>query len=185
MIIFNAHLDLAWNAIDWNRDLLQPVSEIRAREQAGSDVDLKAQRPQYRHVSRTAQGESGHLHRHVVARLFRPNLMPAIQRYAAMQPPAPVGQMAYYRTLERQGHLHGSKDWPTLEKHANAWIKNETGNEPLGFILSMEGADPFSRRKVGRWHKAGFAIIGPAHYGVSPSHGTGTEGGSSRPASRC
>jgi len=32
MIIFDAHLDLAWNAIDWNRDLLLPVAEIRRRE---------------------------------------------------------------------------------------------------------------------------------------------------------
>ena len=33
MIIFDAHLDLAWNAVDWNRDLLQPVAEIRRYEQ--------------------------------------------------------------------------------------------------------------------------------------------------------
>ena len=32
MLIVDAHLDLAWNALDWNRDLLRPVSEIRARE---------------------------------------------------------------------------------------------------------------------------------------------------------
>ena len=33
-LIFDAHLDLAWNAIDWNRDLRQPVAEIRRREQS-------------------------------------------------------------------------------------------------------------------------------------------------------
>ena len=32
MIVFDAHLDLAWNAIDWNRDLLLSVAEIRRRE---------------------------------------------------------------------------------------------------------------------------------------------------------
>src|SRR6266403_3130453 len=32
MLIFDAHLDLAWNAIDWNRDLLQPVEKIRESE---------------------------------------------------------------------------------------------------------------------------------------------------------
>ena len=32
MLIFDAHLDLAWNALEWNRDLLQPVAEIRAFE---------------------------------------------------------------------------------------------------------------------------------------------------------
>ena len=32
MILFDAHLDLAMNAIEWNRDLSRPVDEIRARE---------------------------------------------------------------------------------------------------------------------------------------------------------
>ena len=31
-LIFDAHLDLAWNAIDWNRDLQKPVTEIRRIE---------------------------------------------------------------------------------------------------------------------------------------------------------
>ena len=30
-LIFDAHLDLAWNALDWNRDLRLPVAEIRRR----------------------------------------------------------------------------------------------------------------------------------------------------------
>ena len=30
MLIFDAHLDLAWNALDWNRDLRLPVADIRA-----------------------------------------------------------------------------------------------------------------------------------------------------------
>ena len=33
-LIFDAHLDLAWNALDWNRDLLLPVHDIRQRETA-------------------------------------------------------------------------------------------------------------------------------------------------------
>ncbi|HEY7156369.1 MAG TPA: hypothetical protein VH575_20550, partial [Gemmataceae bacterium] len=32
MLIFDAHLDLAWNALDWNRDLLLTVADIRKRE---------------------------------------------------------------------------------------------------------------------------------------------------------
>jgi hypothetical protein len=31
-LIADAHLDLAWNAIDWNRDLLRPCDEIRRQE---------------------------------------------------------------------------------------------------------------------------------------------------------
>ena len=32
MLIFDAHLDLGLNAIDWNRDLRMDVAEIRAAE---------------------------------------------------------------------------------------------------------------------------------------------------------
>ncbi|HMJ65522.1 MAG TPA: peptidase M19, partial [Candidatus Binatia bacterium] len=32
MLIFDAHLDLSMNALEWNRDLTRPIDEIRARE---------------------------------------------------------------------------------------------------------------------------------------------------------
>ena len=37
MFLFDAHLDLAMNAIEWNRDLSRPVDEIRAREASMND----------------------------------------------------------------------------------------------------------------------------------------------------
>ena len=36
-MLFDAHLDLALNALEWNRDLTQPVAELRRREQGMSD----------------------------------------------------------------------------------------------------------------------------------------------------
>ena len=33
MLIFDAHLDMAWNALEWNRDLMLPVAKIREFEQ--------------------------------------------------------------------------------------------------------------------------------------------------------
>jgi len=32
MIIVDSHLDLSWNALNWNRDLTRSVAEIRASE---------------------------------------------------------------------------------------------------------------------------------------------------------
>src|SRR5207253_19959 len=37
MLIFDAHLDLAMNALEWNRDLTRSVEEIRCREQGQTD----------------------------------------------------------------------------------------------------------------------------------------------------
>jgi membrane dipeptidase len=70
-----------------------------------------------------------------------------------------------------------------LDAHIQAWLEYEhtpaKAEPPLGFILSMEGADPvLSPEQVDEWWQAGLRIIGPAHYGLSPyAHGTGTEGG--------
>ena len=37
MLLFDIHLDLAMNAMEWNRDLTRPISEIRRREAGWDD----------------------------------------------------------------------------------------------------------------------------------------------------
>jgi membrane dipeptidase len=180
MLVFDAHLDLAWNALDWNRDLLLPVDEIRGREQAAGLTDKGRGRNT---VSFPAlrEGKVALFIATLLARLLRPNQIPAIQRYSSMEGAyaAAYGQLAYYRALEQRGVLRWIRDARTLTAHVRAWEANEEGGEPLGFILSMEGADSvLAPEQVAEWWEAGLRIIGPSHYGVSPyAHGTGTEGG--------
>jgi membrane dipeptidase len=208
MIIFDAHLDLAWNAIDWNRDLCAPVSEIRRQEQGLSDKGRGGNTVSFPELRR---GKVAVFIATLLARLVRPGAVPAFQRYTSMAAAhgAAHGQLAYYQALEIQGVLRWIKDWPSLETHVSEWEQAERGRPsaggatqdpppaiakrpslltthqapahevPLGFILSMEGADPIlSPEQVEAWWQAGLRIVGPAHYGVSPyAHGTGTEGG--------
>ncbi len=90
------------------------------------------------------------------------------------------GQLAYYRALEQEGLLRIIKDAASLNAHLRAWRADENSKTlPLGYILSMEGADPvLFPSQVEEWYEAGLRIIGPTHYGLSPyGHGTGTEGG--------
>jgi membrane dipeptidase len=180
MLIFDAHLDLAWNALDWNRDLLLPVAEIRRREEEQHMTD-KGRACNTVSFPELRRGKVAIFIATLLARLLRPGAMPAIQRYASMEAAyaAAHGQLAYYRALEQHGVLRWIKDWPGLEAHVRTWEANEDGSQPLGFILSMEGADPvLSPEQVEEWWQAGLRIIGPAHYGLSPyAHGTGTEGG--------
>src|SRR2546421_11846359 len=145
MIICDAHLDLAWNALDWNRDLRLPVAEIRRREQQ-QGMAQKGRGCGTVSFDALRKGRVGLFIATLLARLIRPNLMPAIQRYESMEGAhaAAYGQMAYYRALERQGHLRWIKDWPALKAHVDRWTTApdaELEREPLGFILSMEGAD--------------------------------------------
>ena len=37
MLIFDAHLDLAMNALEWNRDLRWPIPDIRRSEKSMTD----------------------------------------------------------------------------------------------------------------------------------------------------
>ena len=179
MLIFDAHLDLAWNALDWNRDLRLPVADIRRRER---DLGMAGKGRCVGTVSfpELRRGGVGLFIATLLARLLRPELTPQIQRYESMEAAyaAAHGQLAYYRALEAAGHLRWIKDAATLRRHVAAWRDSGEG-EPLGFILSMEGADPvLSPGQVQEWWDAGLRVIGPAHYGVSPyAHGTGTEGG--------
>jgi membrane dipeptidase len=180
MLVFDAHLDLAWNAIDWNRDLRLPVDEIRRleREQglAGKGRGLgTVSFPELR------KGKVAVFIATLLARLLRPGAMPAVQRYASMPAAyaAARGQLGYYRALESEGVLRWIRDWPTLEAHLREWKSDENGRQPLGFILSMEGADPVLKpEQVQEWYDAGLRIIGPAHYGPSPyARGHNMQGG--------
>ncbi len=178
MIVFDAHLDLAWNAIDYNRNLLSPVAEIRKIEDGMTGNGRGCNTVSFPELRR---GKVAIFIATLLARLLRPNQIPAIQRYSSMPAAyaAAYGQLAYYRALEQQGVLRWIKDKKTLEAHVRSWEAEDNGALPLGFILSMEGADPvLSPEQVEEWFKAGLRIIGPAHYGVSLyAHGTGTEGG--------
>lgn len=181
MIIFDAHLDLAWNAIDWNRDLRLPCDRIRQIEHNAGMTD-KGRACNTVSFPDLRRGKVVLFIATLLPRLLRIGAMPAIQRYTSMAAAygAAHGQLGYYRGLEQEGLLRHIKDRSALDAHVKAWQADEASQTlPLGFILSMEGADSVLRPdQVEEWFQAGLRIIGPAHYGVSPyAHGTGTEGG--------
>src|SRR5438128_6001020 len=134
-LICDAHLDLAWNALDWNRDLKLPVSEIRKREQA-QGMTQKGRGCGTVSFHDLRRGRVGLFIATLLARLIRPNLMPAIQRYEAMDgaQAAAYGQLAYYRTLEKNGLLRWIKDRTSLLNHVERWCtctENDTQSDPL------------------------------------------------------
>lgn len=190
MIIIDSHLDLAWNALSWNRDLTWSVQEIRRAETGMKETTRAANTvafPEMRKgevaislatVLARAKGvviekvDSKLAHVGFVgdSRLDYQNQEMA---YAVAQ-----GQLAYYRVLEAEGQVRMIADWPSLEVHLDSWRDAGESNPPLGFILSMEGADPIvSPSQVGQWWDQGLRVVGLSHYGVSPyAHGTGASG---------
>jgi membrane dipeptidase len=79
------------------------------------------------------------------------------------------GQLAYYRLLERQGHVRMLRTAGDLKAH---WRAGD--GAPLGIILSMEGTDPIvTPDQLREWWDMGLRAAGLTHYGVG-RHGYGT-----------
>jgi membrane dipeptidase len=178
-LIFDAHLDLAWNALEWNRNLEQTVAEIREFERNYPGIVPGDGTVSYPELTRGGIGV-------VIA-----TLLPRLHRkehdltfyqgreaaYASAQ-----GQLAYYRSMERKGVLRSLPDAQSLTGHVAEWNAHLTNpgtpQPPIGYILSMEGAPPILEpAQVPEWYEAGLRIVGPAHYGPNEyCHGTGSEG---------
>ena len=176
MLIFDAHLDLAMNALEWNRDLTWSVEDIRKSERRLTDkpdrgnntVSLEAMR----------KGNIGLCVATQIARFVKKdNLLPGWnspeQAWAQTQ-----GQLSWYKEMERTGQMIQIKDKAGLQKHLELW-KNPSEELPVGYILSLEGADSIVTLKhLGIAYENGLRAIGPAHYGPGTyAHGTDSVGG--------
>lgn len=171
MLICDAHLDLAWNALQWNRNLLFSAHTIRTTERTtkinvpGLGMGAVAL-PEMR---------SGRIALSFVTLLAKSSGNPSPHSDFASPTQAygiARGQLAYYEALEAEGHAHIIKDAQALEAHMadwNAWEQSEQSEPcpPLGFVISMESADPILRpEQLEQWIRLGLRIIGPAHYGA-------------------
>jgi len=171
MLLIDGHLDLAFNALVENRDLSKPIYEIRQQE-AGKGTGTVSF-PEMR------KGEVGVCLATIFARVARKAgswfgyNSPEIT-YAMAQ-----GQLSYYRILQSQGQVRIIEDWETLSLHVEEWERPSHKDVPLGFILSMEGADPIIKPdQLDPWWEEGLRLASLSHYGVGTyAHGTGTKGG--------
>jgi membrane dipeptidase len=179
--MIDIHLDLAWSAMYFNRDLLQSISEIRAYEAGLTDEPGRARNtvtfPELR------RGKVGVCVTSLLARSGpgatrrgsnRANLDYAAQTICHSHA---KGQLAYYRLLESLGHVHILTTRAQLKSHWTEWTQSPE-TTPYGLIISMEGADPIlNPGQVEHWWQQGLRAVGPAHYGHSHyAAGTGVDG---------
>src|SRR5881394_744412 len=162
MLLFDAHLDLAMNALEWNRDLRRPIDEIRQRETGMIDKPDRGKGTVS--LSEMRRGGIGLCVATQIARIEHNAYSPVFgwrsqgQAWAQTQ-----GQLAWYRAMEETGQMAQIKDADGLKQHLRLWAETpavlsssssskETGGEkdyeddgrprlPIGYILNLEGAD--------------------------------------------
>jgi len=191
MLIIDMHLDLAMNAIEWNRDLSRPIEEIRAREEGKTDQPDRG-----RGTVSFAEMRRGGIRLCVATQIARyvapgatlPGWHSPEQAWAMTQ-----AQLAWYRAMEERHELIQIRDIEALDKHLESIsaAREPPNSEPsnreartanrgaIGYILSLEGADSIvSLRHLERAYAYGLRAVGPAHYGPGVyAQGTNATGG--------
>jgi membrane dipeptidase len=119
MFTIDLHLDLSMNALEWNRNLRLPVSDINARETGKKDLagrgGAMVSLPELR------RGHIGLVVATQIARYVAPgNKLPGWhspeQAWAQTQ-----GQLAWYRAMEAAGEMTQIRDLAGLERHLAQW----------------------------------------------------------------
>ncbi len=172
MLLFDAHLDLSLNALDWNRDLRLSAEDLRNAE-SGMD-DMPGRGAGTVTLPEMRRGEVGICVATLLAPTSRPeNPVPAWnsppQSWAHMQ-----GQIAWYRAMCAAGEMRLISDCVSMEKHLGQWKDG-----PVGYVLSLEGADPIIELSLlEELYNDGLRALGPAHYGPGRwANGTDSTGG--------
>lgn len=176
MFIFDAHLDLAMNAMEWNRDLTWSVEEIRESENGMTDKPDRGNNTVSFEAMR--KGNIGLCMATQIARyVHKDNALPGWnspqQAWAQTQ-----GQLAWYKSMEEAGELVQIRNLEQLDAHLEHW-KALSSKKPIGYILTLEGADSIVNIDyLQKSYEQGLRAIGPAHYGPGTyAHGTNSIGG--------
>ncbi len=191
VFVFDVHLDLSMNALEWNRDQRWSQEKIRRWEGHQKDrVDRGNNTVCFPEMRRGSIGlcvatqigrNSGYFHR-------LPGWASPEQAWAQTQ-----GQLAWYREMVDQGEMVQIRTVKELDAHLKLWresppcddgtpyvveSKKKPNHLPIGFILSLEGADSIVTMKhLERSYESGLRAVGPAHYGPGIyAHGTDASG---------
>ncbi len=180
MIIVDAHEDLAWNALTFERDYTRSAFETRAKEEGTSipewNGDTLLGWPEW------VQGGVAV----VFATLYSKPLRWKkdswdIRCYADAEEAHSLyrSDLAYYHRLidEHSEKFHLILDKHNLEITESAWQKADGEEQSVGMVLLMEGADGVrSPEELQEWFDGGVRILGPAWAATRYAGGTGEPG---------
>jgi len=179
--VFDGHLDLAMNALVYERDQSASVAALREREAGGVQDDRG------RCSCSLPEMQRGRVRVCVATILARAkpwvDAGRAIRRggdwpLADMAHAVATGQLAYYDLLARRGDIVPIRDRAALAAHvqrcAVADAAGDADAQPPGVIVTMEGTDAITHPdELDWWHARGLRTLMLAHFGKSHyAHGT-------------
>jgi len=175
-LIFDIHLDLSYNAIDFNRDLRWSLERIRRSEAGMKDFGFRGRGvvsfPEMRR-GRVGLCVATQLARYVDYFSKMPGWRSPEQAWAYTQ-----AQHAWHLEMERAGELKQLRTGADVAAHAKLWLKandDAAAKLPIGYVLSLEGADSIiSWKHLETAFSYGLRLIGPVHYGPG-IYGQGTD----------
>lgn len=173
MIRIDLHLDLAMNALEWNRDLRSDLALINQLELGRHDK--KGRGLATVSLPSLREGNVPVVIATVLAKCKMPET--TIGWNSPQQAWAHImAQVSWYKEMEASGEmiqLFTSRD---IEQHIEGWTNGHTN--AIGFILSMEGADALvDLSYLDKAYAFGLRVIGPAHYGPGRyANGTNSSG---------
>jgi len=178
VFVFDVHLDLSMNALEWNRDLRWSLERIRRWE-----LNMKDRVDRGNNTVCFPEMRKGRVGLCVATQIGRyspyfhrlPGWSSPEQAWASTQ-----GQLAWYRAMEEAGEMTQIRNLAELESHLKLWLNAEAYDPntyvvesrrqppqlPIGYILSLEGADSIlTPRHLERSYADGLRAIGMSHYG--------------------
>ena len=176
MIVIDSHLDLAWNALGWNRDLTRDIQEMRKAEAGMKDVGRGFNTVS---LSEMRKGEVAVCLATVLARKSDLGELNLDFRSRELAYAMGQGQIAYYRVWRSRGISR------CCETSAISGSKCADGyrkiTPPCAWDSSSVWKAPIRLSRLGTWGSGGtdgLRVIGLAHFGRSAyAHGTGITGG--------
>lgn len=190
VFIFDVHLDLSMNALEWNRDLRWSLERIRRWE-----LPLKDKVDRGNGTVCLPEMRRGRIGLCVATQIGR--YSPPFHRLPGWNSPEQAwaqtqGQLAWYRAMEEAGEMVQIRNRKELDRHLDGWLRAPQSDStlaasssrrspaglPIGYILSLEGADSIvSLKHLERSYADGLRALGPAHYGPGRyAHGTDASG---------
>ena len=173
MLVFEGHLDIAFNALVHERDPRWSVDDTRQREADPPCTDGRG-------VCTTSFVEMRESNVPVAVTTLlgraKPWVKPGRHRgHAGGDWPTQEmvyayarAQLAYYRMLEEQGDCRILETRGDLEAHWSAWeASTPDARPPLGLIITMECADPIVYpAQLHEWHQLGLRALFLTHFGM-------------------